>query len=188
MQTISFLQYLFHQIKVFGPFLIVVPLSTISSWAREFAKWAPELNMLVYNGNSKSRVVIRDHEFFVEGIPEAFNNAIGSGMESEDPKLKFNCLLTTFELALKDQNELGAIRWSYLAVDEAHRLKNSGSQLHEALKDFHTTNRLLITGTPYVTACFNSIDYKILVKTRLLTHLNSQGTPLTNSIPNAPKV
>jgi chromodomain-helicase-DNA-binding protein 1 len=71
-------------------------------------------------------------------------------MDSEEPKLKFNALLTTFELALKDQNELGAIRWSYLAVDEAHRLKNSGSQLHEALKEFHTTNRLLITGTPYV--------------------------------------
>jgi chromodomain-helicase-DNA-binding protein 1 len=66
-QTISFLQYLFHTVKVFGPFLIVVPLSTISSWAREFAKWAPELNMLVYNGNGNSREVIRNHEFFLEG-------------------------------------------------------------------------------------------------------------------------
>ena len=51
-------------------------------------------------------------------------------------------------MILKDSEELGAIKWTYLAVDEAHRLKNANSQLHEVLKLFHTTNRLLITGTP----------------------------------------
>lgn len=113
---------------------------TIYARAREFAKWGTDLNVIVYNGNTASREMIRNHEFFLPG----------AGMDSADPKLKFNAVLTTFELILKDREELGAIRWSYLAVDEAHRLKNSESQLHEALKDFHTSNRLLITGTPYV--------------------------------------
>jgi chromodomain-helicase-DNA-binding protein 1 len=33
-------------------------------------------------------------------------------------------------------------------VDEAHRLKNQDSMLHEVLSSFSTSNRLLITGTP----------------------------------------
>ena len=35
-----------------------------------------------------------------------------------------------------------------MIVDEAHRLKNDDSLLYKALMDFHTNQRLLITGTP----------------------------------------
>jgi chromodomain-helicase-DNA-binding protein 1 len=135
-QTISFLSYLFHSQYVYGPFLVVVPLSTISAWQKEFAQWAPDMNIICYQGDGPSRELIRDYEFYQ------------ADSTTKDPKVRFNVLLTTFELVLKDKDELGAIKWAYLAVDEAHRLKNAGSQLHEALKDFWTTNRLLITGTP----------------------------------------
>lgn len=131
-QTISFLNYMFHEQKVYGPFLIVVPLSTSENWMMEFKQWAPEMNVICYIGNRQSREMIRAHEFYQQG----------------GVKLKFNVLVTTYELVLKDRAELGGIKWQYLAVDEAHRLKNSQSQLHEALQGFNTSNRLLITGTP----------------------------------------
>ncbi|RUS20096.1 SNF2 family N-terminal domain-containing protein [Endogone sp. FLAS-F59071] len=138
-QTISLLSYLFHTKNLYGPYLVVVPLSTTDNWMKEFKQWAPELNVVRYIGNQRSREIIRDHEFFLTKVH-------GGGSNSKKPKL--NVVVSTYEIVLKDRAVLGAINWTYLAIDEAHRLKNSQSQLYEALRDFNTANRLLITGTP----------------------------------------
>uniref|UniRef100_A0A8D0C002 Chromodomain helicase DNA binding protein 1 n=1 Tax=Salvator merianae TaxID=96440 RepID=A0A8D0C002_SALMN len=131
-QTISFLNYLFHEHQLYGPFLLVVPLSTLTSWQREIQTWAPQMNAVVYLGDITSRNVIRTHEW----------------MHPQTKRLKFNILLTTYEILLKDKSFLGGLNWAFIGVDEAHRLKNDDSLLYKTLIDFKSNHRLLITGTP----------------------------------------
>lgn len=62
-QSVSFLSYLFHTQRQYGPFLVVVPLSTINAWQMQFNTWAPDLNVIVYMGSAASRDKIRETEF-----------------------------------------------------------------------------------------------------------------------------
>ncbi|XP_055385541.1 chromodomain-helicase-DNA-binding protein 1 [Condylostylus longicornis] len=131
-QTICFLHYLYQQHNLYGPFLCVVPLSTMTAWQREFQIWAPEINVVTYLGDVQSRDLIRQYEWCFNGTK----------------RLKFNAILTTYEILLKDKTFLNCLTWAMLLVDEAHRLKNDDSLLYRTLKEFETNHRLLITGTP----------------------------------------
>ncbi len=68
--------YLSEVQQIAGPFLVVVPLSTVPNWIREFRKWAPQLNTIVYVGDGQSREVSRGAESWcvsaqvvVQGMP-----------------------------------------------------------------------------------------------------------------------
>lgn len=54
-QTISLFCYLMEHKKNYGPFLIVVPLSTLSNWMLEFDKWAPKIKKIAYKGSPTDR-------------------------------------------------------------------------------------------------------------------------------------
>lgn len=132
-QTVSFMSWLKHDRGQHGPFVVVVPLSTMPAWADTFNNWTPDINYVVYNGNETARKIIRDYELLVDG---------------KTSKVKFNVLLTTYEYILADASFLSQLKWQFMAVDEAHRLKNRESQLYAKLLDFGAASRLLITGTP----------------------------------------
>lgn len=157
-QTISFLNtlYNFHEVK--GPFLIIVPLSTINGWITEFKKWAPNMNVIPYIGNGNSRRIARHFEFFIEnGFPTRNEALKRSQVEFYEDNMKyvgikktfkFNVLLTTYELVIKDAEYLNRISWANVSIDEAHRLKNDKAKLYTKLFNFDRESTLLITGTP----------------------------------------
>ncbi|GJR67567.1 DUF4219 domain-containing protein [Tanacetum coccineum] len=68
---------------------------------------------------------------------------------------KSDALLTTYEVLLKDKTLQSTIKWKYLMVDEAHRLKNGEALLLIALKEFSTKTSFLLLALPYKTVLKN---------------------------------
>lgn len=127
LQTISFLGYLRYIKQVDGPFIVIVPKSTLDNWRREFAKWTPDVNVVILQGNKEER-----HDIIQNRLLTA----------------DFDVLVTSFEMVIREKSQLKKFKWEYIVVDEAHRIKNEESSLSQIIRLFYSRNRLLITGTP----------------------------------------
>ncbi|KAJ1940315.1 ATP-dependent DNA helicase Snf21, partial [Linderina macrospora] len=126
-QTISLVTYLIEKKKQDGPFLIIVPLSTITNWILEFAKWAPSVSVIGYKGNPTQRRIL----------------------QTQIRRGAFQVLLTTYDYIIKDRPMLAKIKWIHMIIDEGHRLKNTQSKLATILTTYYNTRyRLILTGTP----------------------------------------
>lgn len=100
---------------------------TIKNWKREIEKWFPELRVLFFYGDKDARKHLVDY----------------------DLKMKeYDCILTTYEVAMKEKSALSKIEFEILVIDEAHRIKNEKSKLSIDLRSFKSNHRLLLTGTP----------------------------------------
>ena len=126
-QTISLITYLIENKRQHGPFLVIVPLSTLTNWNIEFEKWAPDVSRIVYKGTPPARKT----------------------QQAEIRRGQFQVLLTTYEYIIKDRPVLSKIRWVHMIVDEGHRMKNAQSKLSQTLTQYYSTRyRLILTGTP----------------------------------------
>lgn len=131
-QCVSLIAHLLTK-GVSGPFLVVAPLATLPNWVREFEKWLPQQPVIRYHGPAPER------EALLKG--------------PLNPKLRrandFPFIVTSYEVAIRDQAKLEKLsEFTYLIVDEGHRLKNHRCTLLGSLKRLKAANRLLLTGTP----------------------------------------
>ncbi|KAL4501101.1 hypothetical protein ABPG73_013839 [Tetrahymena malaccensis] len=142
-QTVSFLNYLYYEKDIDGPFMVVAPASTLYNWLREFTIWGDKFNVLVYTGNQASRSLIRHREFYFK-----IKNPLKKGKKKKDLVPKFNALITSYDTAINDAHFLRKIQWECLVVDEAHRLKNNESKFFKISSTIQTRHKVLLTGTP----------------------------------------
>ncbi|CAH0556045.1 unnamed protein product [Brassicogethes aeneus] len=75
-------------------------------------------------------------------------NRGGKASKIKGTNIKFNVLLTSYELISIDVACLGSIDWAVLVVDEAHRLKSNQSKFFRLLNSYNIAYKLLLTGTP----------------------------------------
>ncbi|KAJ4827142.1 hypothetical protein Tsubulata_024448 [Turnera subulata] len=147
-QSIAFLASLFEE--NLSPHLVVAPLSTLRNWEREFATWAPQMNVVMYVGSGQARAVIREYEFYYPKNHKKIKKKKSGQVvgESKQDRIKFDVLLTSYEMINLDSASLKPIKWECMIVDEGHRLKNKDSKLFLSLKQYSSNHRVLLTGTP----------------------------------------
>eukprot|EP00536_Pseudo-nitzschia_multiseries_P003978 jgi/Psemu1/253123/estExt_Genewise1Plus.C_630105 len=133
LQSISVLVYMKEFQNINGPHLIIVPKSTLSNWMNELARWAPTLKAVKFHGDKTAR------EEMVETV-------LRPG--SKDSERDWNVVVTTYEVCNIEKNTFTKFAWSYLIIDEAHRLKNEASTFSKTVRTFETRYRILLTGTP----------------------------------------
>ena len=92
-QTISLVSYLTETKRLPGPFLVIVPLSTLTNWTLEFQKWAPQLRMISYKGTPNTRRALQN-----------------------DMRMPFHVLLTTYEYIIKDRPVLSKFRYLHMII------------------------------------------------------------------------
>ncbi|GHU17920.1 helicase [Alphaproteobacteria bacterium] len=98
--------------------LVVAPTTLLTNWSREIAKFAPDLNALIYHGNKR--------EF--------------SG--------DFDIVLTSYGLAFRDLKEFKKQNWFLLVIDEAQNIKNPLTKQTKAVKAIEAKHKIAMSGTP----------------------------------------
>jgi SNF2 family DNA or RNA helicase len=107
------------------PTLLICPMSLVSNWQKEAARFAPELTVYVHHGGTRKR----EDEFLA---------AVGAA----------DLVITTYGTALRDLGKLRDIAWGRVVCDEAQAIKNSGTRQAQAVRAIPARTRLALTGTP----------------------------------------
>ncbi|KAG6549131.1 hypothetical protein Mapa_009357 [Marchantia paleacea] len=122
--AVSFLLSLIEEYGSSRPILVIVPLNGCQMWESELLRSAEHVYTVVYTGSTSGRSVIQRHEL----------------NPSEKP-IKFQIVLTTFEVANSDHDHLIKFEWEAVVLDEGHRSRVTKSYRH---MQFVAPHRLIL--------------------------------------------
>ena len=105
--------------------LIVAPLTLLSNWKHELAKFAPSLRVYVHQGDGRH-------------VASGFKRAVDEA----------DVTLTSYNLLVRDYSDFSEIKWDALVVDEAQAIKNPDTQAARAIRALTPPKRIAMTGTP----------------------------------------
>ena len=108
-----------------SPLLIVAPLTLLSNWRHEFAKFAPSLKVYVHQGGGRHAA-------------SGFKRAVQAA----------DVTLTSYNLLVRDYTDFSEIEWNALVLDEAQAIKNPDTQVARAVRALTPPKRIAMTGTP----------------------------------------
>ena len=112
--------------------VVVVPASTLGNWKREFKRFAPRENVVVYHGGQAER----------------------ADMRTDPGVLSADVVLTTYtwwerDACDADREWFGRrAPWAHVVLDEGHALKNPDASRSKRLRRLKSPSRTILSGTP----------------------------------------
>ena len=173
LQTLSLIQYLKETKQLSGfkgenrPCLVVCPLSVLSSWIAEARKWTPGLKVLRFHGpiherNRLKKVATGEEDKYGNTTKKARKKKndrrtatgkpiidLDSESDESSDEQGVDLVVTTYEGYQAEQSWFKrAFVWSYVVLDEGHKIKNDLSNISKSLHGLGAEYRLILTGTP----------------------------------------
>ncbi|KMK74756.1 DEAD/DEAH box helicase [Alkalihalobacillus pseudalcaliphilus] len=124
-QTIAYILHVLKQQEEHSrqPFLLICPTSLLFNWQIECDNFAPDLKVFIHHG--ASRLPIDDSHWD-----------------------EYDLILTSYQMAVRDQELLSDYSWNGLILDEAQHIKNIETKQRRTIKAIHAKHRIALTGTP----------------------------------------
>jgi superfamily II DNA or RNA helicase len=104
------------------PVLVVVPTSLVPNWTAELIHFAPSLRVAVLHGLDR-----HERRRDLNGV---------------------DVVITTYTVLTRDIEEMAALSWHMVVLDEAQAIKSSTSKATHAVCRLETRHRLCLSGTP----------------------------------------
>jgi superfamily II DNA or RNA helicase len=122
LQTIAHVCLEHEQGRLTAPVLVVAPTTLVGNWAREIARFAPALRVVILHGAARGA---RWDE-----VPAA------------------HVVVTTYPVLVRDEDRFAAHTFHLVILDEAQAIKNSRSQARRVVERIEAGHRICLTGTP----------------------------------------
>lgn len=121
-QTLSHILLEKEEGRLQKPVLVIAPTSLMGNWAAEADRFAPDLKVLILQGNDRKKRF------------ELMSTA--------------DLILTTYPLLAKDQEVILKHTYHLLILDEAQYVKNSRTHAAQVIQQIQSNQRICLTGTP----------------------------------------
>lgn len=144
------------------PMLVVAPISLLTNWHRECAKFAPSLKTIVHYGHDR----ISNYKDFQN----------------------YDVVITSYTTVVSDIHMLNMIKWKFVALDEAQNIKNPFSARARACKGISRKRSIAVSGTPFenhITDIWSLIDF---VQPGLLGSLENYKETITDDVSGGKRI
>ena len=107
------------------PALVVAPLTLLSNWRHEFARFAPSLKVYIHHGDGRH-------------VASGFRRTVNAS----------DVVVTSYSMLVRDYTDISETVWDALVIDEAQTVKNPDTQAARAIRALSPPCRIALTGTP----------------------------------------